>query len=152
MSWAAHFAAVAVLYRIVSHRSGALLGAAAAISLLFLGSAWEVLFHPFQMQFLFAIVGGLVAIDQLDRDKPTVAAIALVIAVASSGLGVIFTGLVVVWGALRRDRPTLLAAAPAIVVYAHGPHMGADTVPGAGLGWRRPCMPSCTGWAPQYRD
>ena len=118
VSWAAHFAAVALLCLIVSRRSGMLLGSAAAISLLFLGSGWEVLFHPFQMQFLFAIVGGLLAIDQLDRDRPAVAAIALVAAVASSGLGVIFTGLVLVWGALRRHRPTILAAIPAIVVYA----------------------------------
>jgi hypothetical protein len=137
VSWAAHFAAVALLYRIVSHRSGALLGTAAAISLLFLGSGWEVLFHPFQMQFLFAVVGGLLAIDRLDRGRPTVAAVALVIAVASSGLGVIFTGLVLVWGALRRDRPALLATIPAIVVYATwfltwGRE--SEPVPGAGLG------------------
>ena len=125
VAWAAHFTAVALLYRIVARRSGSILGLSAAISLLFLGSGFEVLLHPFQIQYLFAIVGGLVALDQLDtltlrtgRRNVMTAAVALVLGVASSGLGVIFTGLILVWGVLRRNRPTLAAIVPAIAVYA----------------------------------
>lgn len=119
VAWAAHFLCVALLYRIVSRRSGVVLGLAAAISLLFLGSGFEVLLHPFQIQYLFAIVGGLVAVDQLDRrGNVAAAAVALVVAVASSGLGVIFTGLILVWGVLHRHRPMLVAIVPAVAAYA----------------------------------
>jgi hypothetical protein len=125
VAWAAHLVAVALLYRIVTRRSGSALGLAAAISLLFLGSGFEVLLHPFQIQYLFAIAGGLVALDHLDtltvrseRRNVVIAAVALVLGVASSGLGVIFTGLILVWGVLRRHRPTLVAVIPAISVYA----------------------------------
>jgi hypothetical protein len=144
VAWAAHFASVALLYRIVTRRSGSVLGLSAAISLLFLGSGFEVLLHPFQIQYLFAIAGGLVALDQLDtltlrteRRSVVIAAVALVLGVASSGLGVIFTGLILVWGVLRRHRPTLVAVVPAIAVYAAwyftwGRESG--HVPGPGLG------------------
>jgi len=118
VDWAAHFAVAFLLYRIVNRRSGAVLGLAAGISFVFLGSGREVLWQPFQIQYQFAMVGGLVAIDQLDRGRPAVAAIALLPAVASSGLGVIFAGLIVVWGILRRHPATLLATAPAIAAYA----------------------------------
>jgi hypothetical protein len=118
VDWAAHFAVAFLLYRIVNRRSGVVLGLAAGVSVVFLGSGFEVLLQPFQIQYLFAIVGGLVAIDQLDGGRPVVAAIALLPAVASSGLGVIFAGLIVVWGILRRHPATLLAAAPAIAAYA----------------------------------
>jgi hypothetical protein len=118
VDWGAHFAAAFLLYRIVNRRSGVVLGLAAGISVVFLGSGFEVLLQPFQIQYLFAIIGGLVAIDQLDRGRPAVAAIALLPAVASSGLGVIFAGLIVVWGILRRHPATLLAAAPGIAAYA----------------------------------
>jgi hypothetical protein len=116
-AWAAHFAIAFLLYRIVNRRSGVVLGLAAGITVIFLGSGYEVLLQPFQIQFLFAIVGGLVAIDQLDIGRPAVAAIALLPAVASSGLGVIYAGLIVVWGIIRRHPATLLAAVPAIVAY-----------------------------------
>jgi len=118
VDWAAHFAVAFLLYRIVNRRSGAVLALAASISVVFLGSGFEVLLQPFQIQYQFAMVGGLVAIDQLDRGRPAVAAIALLPAVASSGLGVIFAGLIVVWGILRRHPATLLATAPAIAAYA----------------------------------
>jgi hypothetical protein len=117
VDWAAHLAIAFLLYRIVNRRSGAVLGLMAGISIVFLGSGFEVLLQPFQIQYLFAIVGGLVAIDQLDAGRPVVAAIALLPAIASSGLGVIYVGLIVVWGILRRHRATLLATVPAIAAY-----------------------------------
>jgi hypothetical protein len=144
VAWAAHFVSVAFLYRIVTRRSGILVGLSAAISLLFLGSGFEVLLHPFQIQYLFAIVGGLIALDQLDsitsverRRKIAIAAVALVLGVASSGLGVIFTGLILLWGILRRHRPTLIAVLPAITLYAAWYFtwgQASSRLPGPGLG------------------
>lgn len=117
VAWSAHFAIAALLYRIVNRRSGVVVGLAAGVTVIFLGSGYEVLLQPFQIQFQFAIAGGLVAIDQLDVGRPAVAAIALLPAVASSGLGVIYAGLIVVWGLIRRHPATVLAAVPAIVAY-----------------------------------
>jgi hypothetical protein len=117
VDWGAHFVVAFLLYRIVKRRSGTVLGLVAGISTVFLGSGFEVLLQPFQLQYLLAIIGGLVAIDQLDVGRPAIAAIALLPAVASSGLGVIYAGLIVVWGILRRHPPTILAAVPAIVAY-----------------------------------
>ncbi|HEY3383823.1 MAG TPA: hypothetical protein VGK32_18835 [Vicinamibacterales bacterium] len=118
VDWAAHFAIAFLLYRTVSRRSGVFLGLAAGISVIFLGSGFEVLLQPFQIQFQFAIVSGLLTIDQIDTGRRRVASIALVFGVASSGLGVIFAGLVALWGILRRDGATVLAAMPGIAVYA----------------------------------
>ena len=118
VAWASHFAAAFLLYGIVSRRSGSVVGLAAGISIVFLGNGYEVLLQPFQIQYLFAIIGGLLAIDQLDRGRPAVAAIALLPAIASSGLGVIYAGMIVTWGMLRRDRMTVVATVPAIGAYA----------------------------------
>lgn len=123
VDWVAHVACVVLLYRIVARRSGPFVALAAGLSLTFLGSAWEVLLHPFQMQYLFAAAGGLLAIDRLDTPAPSrgrvlVAALALVIAIASSGLGGVMAGLVGLWGLLRRERAVVAAALPAVAVYA----------------------------------
>jgi hypothetical protein len=128
VDWLAHFVCVALLYHIVARRSGTMLGLMAGLSLLLLGSAYEDLLQPFQMLFLFASAGGLLALDRLlvVDDEPAqlhkrrdliVAALALVLAVASSSVGPIFVGLIVVWAVLRRDWAALLAAAPAIALY-----------------------------------
>ena len=128
VTWLAHFVCVVLLYRIVARRSGPVLGTMAGLSLLFLGSAYEVLLQPFQMQYLFAAAGGLLAIDRIllaerSRDaghRPAdlaVAAIALLFAVASSSLGPIMIGLIIIWALLRRDRGALVAVAPAILAY-----------------------------------
>ncbi len=144
VAWAAHFAIVFLLYRIVNRRSGVVLGLAAGLSVVSFGSGWEVLLQPFQIQYLFAITSGLVALDQLDTVTPRterrhvlIAAVALVLGVASSGLAVIFTGLLLVLGVLRRHRPTLVAIVPAIAVYAAWYFTwGRESlrVPGPGLG------------------
>jgi len=126
----------------VNRRSGVVLGLAAGLSVVSFGSGWAVLLQPFQIQYLFAITSGLVALDQLDtvtteRRHVLIAAVALVLGVASSGLAVIFTGLLLVLGVLRRHRPTLVAIVPAIAVYAAWYFTwGRESlrVPGLGLG------------------
>jgi hypothetical protein len=122
VNWLAHFACVGLLGLIVTRKSGVLVGLMAALSLLFLGSAFEALLQPFQMQYLFSAAGGLTAFLLLDRDVRTgpiyvAAALALLFAIASSGVGPIITGMVFVWALLRRDRGALLAAVPALVTY-----------------------------------
>ncbi len=120
--WLAHFACVGLLGYIVSRKSGVLVGLMAALSLLFLGSAYEALLQPFQMQYLFSAAGGLLAFALLDREgrRPwhyVVAGAALLGAIASSGVGPIITGMVFVWALLKRDRAAALTALPALVVY-----------------------------------
>jgi hypothetical protein len=128
VDWLAHFVCVALLYHIVARRSGPVLGLMAGLSLLLLGSAYEDLLQPFQMLFLLAGAGGLLALDRLlvieeeparphSRRDLVVAALALLFAVTSSSVGPIFVGLIVVWATLRRDRGALLATAPAIALY-----------------------------------
>ncbi len=128
VTWLAHFVCVVLLYRIVVRRSGPVLGTMAGLSLLFLGSAYEVLLQPFQMQYLFAAAGGLLAFERILRAETSrdaghrpadlaVAAIALLVAVASSSLGPIMVGLIIIWALLRRDRGALAAVAPAILAY-----------------------------------
>jgi hypothetical protein len=118
VAWAAHFAIAFLLFRVIQRRSGAVVAVPAALSVIFLGSGYEVLLQPFQIQYLFAFVGGLAAVDLLDTNRPRLAAVALLPAVASSGLGVILAGAILAWGLLRRDRRSLLATTPAIAVYA----------------------------------
>ena len=117
LDWLAHFAIAFLLYRIIARRCGTLLGVVAGVSMVFHGSGFEVLLQPFQIQYQFAMAGGLVAVDQLDLGRPRVASIALVPAVLSSGLGVIFAGTIIVWGVLRRRRSLVAATLPAIGVY-----------------------------------
>lgn len=129
VDWAAHFVCVALLYTVVARRSGVPLGLAAALSLLFLGSAFEDLLQPFQMLYLFAAAGGLLAIERLTVASGTtrtkhrfrdlaISEIALLFAIASSSLGPIFVGLVIVWGVLGRDRGATIVAITAALIYA----------------------------------
>jgi hypothetical protein len=120
--WLAHLACVGLLGYIVSRKSGVLVGLMAALSLLFLGSAYEALLQPFQMQYLFSAAGGLAAFALLDRANRrrrdyVLAGAALLIAIASSGVGPIITGMVFVWAMLKRDRAAALTALPALVIY-----------------------------------
>jgi len=128
VAWLAHFVCVGLLYHIVARRSGALLGLMAGLSLLLLGSAFEVLLQPFNGQDQLAAAGGLLALDRLlladgealgshRRRDLIVAALALVFSVATSSVGPIFVGLIVVWAVLSRDRAALFATVPGIVSY-----------------------------------
>jgi hypothetical protein len=122
VTWTAHFACVCLLAHIVNRRSGVVVGVMAGLSLLFLGTAFEVLLQPFQMQYLFAAAGGLLAIDVLDREprrrwQLSVAVVALLVAIASSGVGPIMVGLIALWSVLRRDRGAFVVAATPLMAY-----------------------------------
>ena len=123
VSWALHFGSVALLFIIVRRRAGPLIGLGAGLSLLFLGSGYEVLLHPFLMTFLLSTAFGLLAIERLSapnvaRANYVVAGIALLVAVGSSSVGVLFAGLIVVWAVLDRDWRRLLTAVPTLTLYA----------------------------------
>ena len=114
VAWACHLVCVVALYRIVSATAAPWLGLVAGLSLLFLGSAYEDLLHAFQASFLISVAAGVVAIDLFRAPKVTpvrgiVATALLLVAVASSSVGVVFTGLVLVWGVLGA-RPTLVTS------------------------------------------
>lgn len=120
--WLAHFSCVALLGVIVTRKSGVLLGLMAALSLLFLGSAFEALLQPFQMQYLFSAAGGLLALLMLDREARStrhvvIATVALLAAIASSNVGPIVSGMVGLWALLRRDRPGVVIAGVALAAY-----------------------------------
>ena len=108
------------LYRIVSATAASWLGLVAGLSLLFLGSAYEDLLHAFQASFLIAVAAGLVAIDVFRAPKVgpirgIVGTALLLVAVASSSVGVVFTGLILVWGVLGA-RPTLVMSGLVVAV------------------------------------
>jgi hypothetical protein len=120
--WTCHFVACALLYRVVRARAGTFVAAVACISLLTLGAAFEDVLHAFQMSFLISVAFGLLAVDRLSvmpatRGRVSTAVIALAIAVGSSSVGVLFTGLIIVWGVLERRRELLAASLPVVAAY-----------------------------------
>jgi hypothetical protein len=101
-----HLACCALLYLYLRRRAPEWFAVAATVVLLFLGYAWQDLLWPFQIQFFGSIAGGLAALILIDRDDRIGnlgAALALVVALGSSGVGVVFAGAVLFELALRRD-------------------------------------------------
>ena len=125
VAWAFHLACVWLLFGVAARLAGWGFGLVAGLSLLFLGSGFEVLLQPGQMGYTLSEATGLLALLLLARGERTGrarlcrvgAGVALCVAVASSGVGMIFVGLVLVWAVLRRDRASLLAALPAFVLF-----------------------------------
>jgi hypothetical protein len=123
ISWACHIFTVVLVYRIVSRRSGAWLGLFASLSLLTLGSAFEDLLHAWQSSFLISVAFGVLAIDLLSVEQPgrqrqCAAVLALAVAIASSSVGVIFTGFVLAWGIVGRRRAFVAISLAIAAVYA----------------------------------
>jgi hypothetical protein len=120
VTWALHFGCVWLLYAIIRRRAGPWAALVGGLSLLFLGSGWENLLHAFQTSFLLSKAGGLCALALvLDIDgaprpfaRRLLAAVALCIALASSGVGVLFLTLLACHAVLRRDVRDLLVAVP----------------------------------------
>jgi hypothetical protein len=123
VAWACHFVCVVALYRIVSATAAPWLGLAAALSLLFLGSAFEDLLHAFQSSFLISVAAGLLAIGlfrvtTVGPGRTLAATVLLVVAVASSSVGVVITGLVLVWGVAGRRPPLVISGLVVAGLYA----------------------------------
>ena len=126
VSWTLHLACVWLLFAITGRLAGWGFGLVAGLSLLFLGSGFEVLLQPGQMGYTLAEATGLLALLLLLRSGAAErawlsragAAVALCVAVASSGVGMFFVGLIILWAGLRRDWPSLAAALPAFVLFS----------------------------------
>ncbi len=124
--WTFHLGCVALLFAVTGRIAGWGLGLVAGLSLLFLGSGFEVLLQPGQMGYTLSEATGLLALLLLTRapDAPrarlgrVVAGTALCVGVASSGVGMIFVGLILVWAVLERNRANVAAALPALALYA----------------------------------
>jgi len=87
----AHAANVVLLFELVRHRSGALVGMAAALLLLVLGAGWEDLLWAFQMAWLASVTFGLGALLLFQSPRRmAVATILLAAALSFSAIGVVF--------------------------------------------------------------
>jgi hypothetical protein len=80
-------ASAALLFVYVRRQIGTWLGLFAAVSLLFLGSAWQVLLWPFEIEFSGAAMAGLAMLLMLERDDRPGDVWACVLLTASIGFG-----------------------------------------------------------------
>ena len=88
---ALHLLVAGLLYVLARRRVGPVLALAPALILLFLGTAWEIILWPFEIQFLIPAAAGLgvlMAIEREDRAGDLVACGLLILAFASGSLGV----------------------------------------------------------------
>jgi hypothetical protein len=113
----AHLVCVLLLFVYASRRTRGFVALLAAASLLFLGPAWENILWPFQVGWLISLgagLGALLLVDRGDTRGDIAASILLVVALASSGLGLpIALGLAVdVVLGRRRLRDAWIVAAP----------------------------------------
>jgi len=126
VAWALHLSCAWLLFAFTGRLAGWGFGLVAGLSLLFLGSGFEVLLQPGQMGYALSEAMGLLALVLLlgrsdsehARLRAIVAAVALCVGIASSGVGMFFVGLIVVWTGLRRDWSGLASALPAFLAFA----------------------------------
>jgi hypothetical protein len=103
----AHLTVVALLFVYARRRVGDWLALVVAVPVLFLGAAWNDLLVPFQLGFVIPVacgIGALLALDRRDLTGDVVACVLLVLAIASSGVGIAFVAAVLVETLLRSDR------------------------------------------------
>jgi hypothetical protein len=117
-----HVTAASALYCLVRREAGATAGLCAGAIFLLLGSGAENLMWPFHIAWNGTMAaGGWALVLVLKREPithPIVAAVLLVVAVATSGVGLFFVVAVAVALALRSDRRRQLwIVLPAIVIY-----------------------------------
>jgi hypothetical protein len=114
-----HLACVALVFRLARRRVGEPSAALAAMFVLVLGTAWELLLFPFAMNLSGSIALGLLALDGLDRGGrrgDIVALLALTGAACSSSAGVPFVAGVATELVLRRAwRKLWIVAVPTLL-------------------------------------
>jgi hypothetical protein len=106
-----------LLFAYVRRRVGDWMALFAALLVLFLGAAWQVLLWPFEMMLvgsLAAGIGMLLALDREDRSGDLVACALLVVSVLCSSLGIAFALAALVDVAQRREQWRSRAFIPAI--------------------------------------
>ena len=112
---ALHLVCATLIYVYAERRVGGWLAFAAAIPILFLGPAWEVIVWPFEMAWVASLAAGLGALlmlDRGDRRGNVLASILLTLAVLSSGLGIAILIGAMAETILRRPRRPWVVAAP----------------------------------------
>ena len=124
---ALHLLCGGLLYVYARRRVGPVLALAPALILLFLGTAWEIILWPFEVQFLIPIAAGLGAFMLLERRElrsDLWASALLVLALAGGSLGIpmlVGAGVDIVFRQDRLRRLARVVALPAAlyVVWLH---------------------------------
>jgi hypothetical protein len=101
------FACVALFFELARRRVGPGPALTAAVGLLFMGAAWELMLWPFDLHTTYSLAFGLGAVLALERDdhRGDLTACALLVAsVAMIEVGLAFVGAAAVLVALGRDR------------------------------------------------
>ncbi len=120
---ALHLLVAGLLYALARRRVGPVLALAPALILLFLGTAWEIILWPFEIQFLIPAAAGLgvlMAIEREDRTGDLVACGLLILSFASGSLGVpvaLGAAVEILFGPRRFTR-LLLVVVPPAALYA----------------------------------
>jgi hypothetical protein len=131
-----HLVCVGLVFVVARRRAGEELALAAAILILFLGSAWEDVFWPFQISFLISVACGLALLLLLERPSGSrdVAACGLVaIAIASSSIGLAVAAMALTDTGLRRAWGRLwIALVPLVLYVAWFAHYGRSELEGGG--------------------
>jgi hypothetical protein len=100
-----HIVTAAAVWRIVSTLAGTGPGLAAAAVVLFLGAGYENLYQAFQIGMVLSSAAGLWAIKVLRFDRrPGLAALLLLVSVASHSIGAVFVGVAVLLALAQRRR------------------------------------------------
>jgi hypothetical protein len=110
------------MFEYTRHRIGEFGAVLAASLLLFLGSGWNDIMQPFQIAWLLAVTGGVLALSLLDhrRTRTDVAACVLIfLSISSTSVGVAFAvGMAVDIALVRRRWRDLWIAALPLALYA----------------------------------
>ncbi|MFN2471698.1 MAG: hypothetical protein ABR583_12075 [Gaiellaceae bacterium] len=99
-----HLACAGLVFVLLRRRLDPYLALAAALAILFLGSAWQNLLWPFQMGYLMSIAAGLGMLLALDSRRDAVASIMLGASLASGSVGLPFAAAALVAVARPVDR------------------------------------------------
>jgi hypothetical protein len=122
-----------VFFEYAHHRVGAFGALLLTTLLLFLGPGWNDIMQPFQIAWLIAVAGGVLALSLLDRRRlPTdlLACLALLIAVATTSVGVALLVGAAFDVALhrRRWRDAWIAGVPLVLYVAWAVHYHPSTI------------------------
>lgn len=113
----AHVALAAGVY-VTLGRGVVALALASVALLLLLGSGSDNLLWAFQVGFVVSIAAGVWALHLVERRRYALAALLLVVAVSSSGMGLPFVAAASVMGAIQRNRSAAWLIVPTVVYLA----------------------------------
>lgn len=117
----AHIACAAAVLAYLQRRVGAVIALSAVAPILVLGTSADNLLWPIQLNFVGAVLFGvlaLLALDRGDRRGDAAAAVALCLSVASTSIGVAFVVAVAVELALRREPRRAWVVVLPVLAYA----------------------------------